>query len=245
MVGRRARLMHHRQTQLAGFLVGEQDLLFELCRTDGGDLRRDQILRGVDEDPGGLATGVPNDSSPGRVPRAERDTGSVEGGLVDERGVAIDAREVHRVVGCGGSQLGMMRPILDRPVVLIPTAPLNPFTGPGRGRARPNHLNDLLVTGRAAKRQDLQTCAQIREVAVGVLNTGQQRRPLGIDDARISASQRQRVGRRTDQDNAIPSHGHGLGPWLRRVDGVDAGVVDESATRAPPVDLPGTPRGPA
>ena len=102
--------------------------------------------------------------------------------LVDQRGVAIDAREIDGIVRRGGRQLLVRRKLLVRPVVLIPASSLDPLAGPRACRAGAHHLDDLVVGLRPAKPQDLQAGTEAGEVAVRVLQPGHDGLAARVDD---------------------------------------------------------------
>src|SRR4029450_425421 len=70
------------------------------------------------------------------------------------------------------------------PVVLIPSAPDDPFTGPGVGHATADASDDVFEAAWPSQVDILQGGPDPHHVSMGILKTGNDRRTTDVDHAR-------------------------------------------------------------
>src|SRR4030095_12741118 len=126
---------HGGDTHPSQLAIGEPNLLLELLASDTRDARRDERLSSIDHHTGRRTIGGAHDAPTRRIGYRGTKDRRLHRFPVGESRVTVHACEVDRVVWSGRAEQVVRRPIRLGPVVLIPSAPDDPFTGPGVGHA--------------------------------------------------------------------------------------------------------------
>ena len=222
----RPRIVDHRQAESSRFAIGKKDLFLELGGADRRNLRRHESLRGVDEDSGWLIAGPADKTASRRIGGRRAEACQVHRAAIDQTGMPVHTRQIHRVVRRRRAQQVVRRPLFIRPVVLIPSAADDPLARPCRGRALADGAHDLLVARGAAQVDALHAGAKAGEVRVRIVQSRHDRRAAGVDHAGGWTATGEHLGIAADNCDPIATDGNRFRGRATRIDDVDAGIVN-------------------
>ena len=163
-----AHVVDFRQSEAGAFIQGQSYPLIYLLIGQRRNDAVDQVNGVIDEDPGRVATGVPVDFAPLRILCGGIDARKVKGCLVDPYGMPVDTRQHGRIFGSGLVERFMRRKRLHFPVVLIPSASVDPFTPLKFMRPFPDGIDDLPRGSCSGKIEIVQPASLSEDVRVTV-----------------------------------------------------------------------------
>ena len=203
------------------------DGVLHLCARRRRDRALDEALRVVDEDTGRIPLRVLDDLAATRARRRAGDVRLLEGERVHEAGVAIDALEVHRMIGHRAGQRLVRRPAGVAPVVLVPAAADDPLAARRRAGALDDTGDHLVVRGGAGEIHVPQRHAEPGDMGVRVGHPRDHRAALQVDDLRVRTGQCAGAKTITGEDDASAAHGERIHDRTRAIGRVDAAVGDD------------------
>ena len=190
--------------------------------------RADELLRHVDQEPGGLAAIVPRDAAARGIARVTCDIGTGEGGAARPRRMAVHAHERDGVPGRRAVDRCTGREALPRPACLIPAPSGDPLAGPPSGRGGPDHGGNLLF---GVGRTEVELEPRLREqhqMAVPVDEAGEHGATAEIEHG--LAGVRIDVAAPPREHHAILADDQRVDDGARGVHGVNASVGEQHAT---------------
>ena len=207
-----AGVVHGRQAEALQLGVGAQQRRLELGVGRRRDEPRDRVHRAIDQHAVRRARGIADDPAAGRIDAGRGQPGLLQRPRAGHARMAVDARQPHATAGRRGVQRRARRPRLHRPVVLVPAAADDPGVLGRRARALGELRGHLDERRGAAQVELLQLRAEAEDVAVRVVQAGQDGAPAGVDHPRRRAAPGQRLGVAADVDQ----RGRRRSPPLRR-----------------------------
>ncbi len=222
-----AGVVHRGQAEALQLGVRPQQRRLELGVARRRHQPRHRVHRAIDEHAVGGARRVADDAAANRIDAGGRQPGLLQRPRAGHAGVAVDARQPDPPALGGGVERRARRPVLHRPVVLIPAAADDPGVGRGGFRVLRQLRSDVGERRGAAQVELGELRAEAEHVAVRVVQPGQDRAAAGVDDARRRPAAGQRFGVAADVDHAVAGHRHRFGAG-RAVGGrVDDAVMDD------------------
>ena len=222
-----AGVVHRRQAEALQLGVGAQQVRLELGVGRRGDEPRDRVHRAIDQHAVRRARGIADDPAAGRIDAGRGQPGLLQHPRAGHARMAVDARQPHATAGRRGVQRRARRPRLHRPVVLIPAAADDPGVLGRRARALGELRGHLDERRGAAQVELLELRAETEDVAVRVVQAGQDGAPAGVDHPRRRAAPGQRLGVAADVDQPVAGDRHRFGARGGVRDGVDDAVMDD------------------
>ncbi len=226
-------VVDHGQTETPHLAIGKQDLLFQLGRADRRNLRRHERLRRVDQHTRWLFAACANQTAARGIGGRLSDACEIQRAPIRQTCMAIDTRQIHRVIRrCGAQQL-VRRPLFVGPVVLIPSATDDPFAWSRPCGSLPDHADHLLVGGGATQVDALHAGTEPGEVSVRILQAGDNGPARDVDDTCRRSAEGKDFGVRADPHDPIVANRNRLCDRTTGVNGIDSRAVENEIRGLP------------
>ena len=191
----------------------------------------DERHRGIDEHSGRATVGVADDAAAVGIGHRVEAVHEHERGRVRPRGVPVDASDPHGPVGeCRVEVGGGGERAVAAPIILVPAAARHPRAVRQREGEALQPLDDILLRDRPHEVGLQERSAEVHEVGVRIDEAGHDRAAPGVELAGIGVG-REHVGLGPDGEDQAPVEGERFGGGLRRIDGVNRGVVEDGRLR--------------
>ncbi len=208
-----------------GGRAGGGEFLFEAWRWEN---LPDKTLRGVFQDPGGLAGfRIPNDDPAGRVQRLPGHVGEFERQAVCQSHVTVQPIHEDRSIRREPINQFLSRQLRIRPALVIPVTTGDPAPGRQLVGEGADSFGKLLLRTRVAQIDTRQLKTAGHEMHVRIVESRQHELAFCIDHARVCAHESPDFFRRSHGDDAIARDGDSLGERLVLIHRVNRRVDDD------------------